>query len=165
MINYKRTFNQAAIRAFLLHDEELLERLSEDGSDYSDFVPSDSPDHHWVDVYDDEEHIGMFLLNKVNNSTYQYHMNVLERYRKKGYSIHIGFEGLHYFLREINAEKMIAIIPVCYPEIVAFSKKLGFKKEGINRLSIKKNGVLMDQQNIGITKEEIIKSIIRRTYV
>ena len=50
--------------------------------------------------------------------------------------------------------KLIAEIPVWYPDVYHFSLKNGLTDEGINRSSILKNGEFIDQHRLGITKEE-----------
>jgi len=42
-----------------------------------------------------------------------------------------------------------------YPEVYHFTKGFGFQDEGINRLSISKNGLLADQWRLGITRQEV----------
>jgi RimJ/RimL family protein N-acetyltransferase len=58
-----------------------------------------------------------------------------------------------------NTEDRINKINVSIPEndkrVINFAKKVGFKKEGLNRDSYMKNGTIYAQQNLGITRSEI----------
>ena len=58
-----------------------------------------------------------------------------------------------------NSQEKIAKINVTIPEnqvkVINFAKKVGFKKEGLNRDSYLKDGKLYGQQNLGITRKEI----------
>ena len=56
-------------------------------------------------------------------------------------------------------EKLNAEIPFIYPEVYHFTKNFGFQDEGINRLSISKNGLLVDQWRLGITRQEVANLI------
>ena len=51
--------------------------------------------------------------------------------------------------------KVIAQVPFLYPNVKDFCLKNGFVVEGINRLSHQKDGVIVDQWLLGITRDEI----------
>jgi hypothetical protein len=42
-----------------------------------------------------------------------------------------------------------------YPDVIGFLKKWGWVVEGINRSSVNKNNIIVDQVQFGITREEI----------
>lgn len=55
-----------------------------------------------------------------------------------------------------SCEKMITNVPEYNKLAYRFAKSIGGVDEGTNRKSFKKEGILMDQYVLGITKEEFI---------
>ena len=51
--------------------------------------------------------------------------------------------------------KVTTSVPVIWPRVKKFSEINGFREEGLNRMSYKKNGIIMDQWMLGITTQEI----------
>ena len=57
-------------------------------------------------------------------------------------------------------QKLVAQVPVIYPNVIKFTEMAGFQQEGTNRASYRKNGALYDQIWLGITRDEI-KSFLK----
>lgn len=139
----------------ILTDPEMWARISEDDNDIEVFTVPISEGILWLGVYTDDGLIGLFYIHDINFTTVQLHAHILEPYRKQ-YAKEAGRLVIAYFANEMSdrINKLIAEIPVCYPDVYHFSLNNGLKDEGINRQSTLKNGEYMDQHRLGITKEE-----------
>ncbi|MCK5616517.1 GNAT family N-acetyltransferase [Candidatus Pacearchaeota archaeon] len=139
----------------ILTDPEMWERIKEDGNVLEDFVVPDNKALLWLGIHTDDGLAGLFFIHNMNLTTIQLHAHILEPYRKK-YAKEAGRLVIAYFANEMSdrIQKLIAEIPVCYPDVYHFSLKNGLIDEGLNRLSVLKNGEYMDQHRLGITKEE-----------
>jgi len=139
----------------ILTDPEMWVRIKEDDNELDDFVIPDNDELLWLGIYTDDGLAGLFFIHNINLTTIQLHAHILEPFRKK-YAKEAGKLVITYFAHEMNdrIQKLIAEIPVCYPDVYHFSIKNGLKDEGINCKSILKNGEFMDQHRLGITKSE-----------
>lgn len=139
----------------ILTDHEMWVRIKEDDNDLEDFTVPDNENLLWLGIYTDDGLAGLFFIHNLNLTTIQLHAHILEPFRKK-YAKEAGKLVITYFAHEMSdrINKLIAEIPVCYPDVYHFSLNNGLKDEGINRASILKNGEFMDQHRLGITKQE-----------
>jgi len=138
----------------VLTDPEMWDRIREDDNELENFNVPETDELLWLGVYTDEL-IGLFFIHDMNHTTVQLHAHILEPFRKQ-YAKEAGRLVIAYFAYEMSdrINKLVAEIPVCYPDVYHFSLNNGLKDEGINRQSILKNGEYMDQHRLGITKEE-----------
>ena len=138
----------------ILKSPELFDRIAEDGISPEEYeVPFDG--HQcYMKILNDDQLIGVWNLYPVNRSTLNIHCNILEDHREHGK--YAGRLILEWFVDDCpkQYEKLNAEVPVIYPEVYHFTKGFGFSDEGINRQSIMKGGVLVDQYRLGITKAE-----------
>lgn len=152
MITATRTFDADTIRAVLLAPE-IYATIAEDGHERS--LDPDLRDTLWLEMRDEHELVAVYQLERINGITAQIHANVLKKHRKK-YSRATGEAALQWVvenLPEIN--KIIAVVPVIYPNVKDFTCGFGFQVEGVNRQSYLKNGEIHDQWLLGITRAEI----------
>ncbi len=145
----KRTLDVGIILS-ILQDEQLLDEISEDG--INSFVP-DVINEYWVLLTDDDV-IGLYRLHALNFITYQIHAFILPQYRKK-YAKQSGHLILDWCLDMVEFNKLIAEIPVKYENVYRFTKSMGFKDEGVNRQSFRKDDKIWDTYRLGITRQEI----------
>jgi len=136
-----------------LADKELFERIAEDGIRYSDYYPPD--DHIYLGIVKDDLMIGFWWIHPENSTTIEIHCNILKPYRE--YGVEAGWHFLYHVYDNFssNIKKINCKIPVVYKDVYNFTKKFGFKDEGIDRKSIMKGGELVDQHLLGILREEI----------
>lgn len=138
----------------ILKDPEIFDRIAEDGHLTEDYeIPFD--DHQcYMMLMLEEQAIGVWNLHPLNMVTLGIHCNIIKKYRK--HKKEAGRLIVDWFVNDcpIQYQKLNAEIPVVYPEVYHFTKKFGFSDEGINRLSIVKNGELVDQYRLGLTREE-----------
>ena len=143
--------NQDTVKQ-ILSDAELFNRVAEDGISYKDYYPE--PNKLYLGIFQENIIIGFWVVEPENASTLEIHCNVLEKYREN--SMVVGRYFLNYMADSYNnVQKLNCKIPVTYPDVYNFTKKFGFKDEGLDRKSIMKNGELVDRHVLGITREEI----------
>ena len=137
----------------ILSDEELFNRFTEDGIEYGSYIV---PDGLYLGIFKDDSIIGFWALDSETGSTIGIHCNVLEKYRK--HSMEVGTYFVDYAFRTYErVQKLNAKIAVIYPDVYTFTKKFGFKDEGIDRQSFIKDGELLDRHILGLTREEYEK--------
>jgi hypothetical protein len=141
---------------FVLKDPEIYERIAEDNISPDEYVTPWDKTQRYMMVMLDEMIIGVWSLYPVNSSTLNIHANILKEYREHGKEA--GLLILKWFINDCpkQYQKLNAEIPVIYPDVYYFTKGFGFSDEGTNRLSIMKNGIIVDQHRLGITKDEVI---------
>ena len=151
----ERTFDQELIER-VLNAPGVLEAISEDGMSFVDGTNIDVEGELWVDVFDGEGNtVALYNLHMHNSVTVEIHAHVLPEYRKE-HSYDTGMAVLAWFrLNYPNFRKIVAQIPVTCGNVISFIERFGFQKEGVNRLSYLKDGVLVDQVWYGLTCEEL----------
>jgi hypothetical protein len=131
----------------IIKDPELFGRISEDGVDPDTYEVSAGSVYYLI--YKGDELAGVWDLHHVNSVTVQIHANILKQHRdcamEAGWLIVDVFDKSRY-------QKMIAEIPFMYPDVYHYTKKFGFLDEGVNRLSIMKQGRIISQWRLGLTK-------------
>ncbi len=144
----QRTHNSELIKSVV---STMWNSVCEDGHKIEDFDPK--PEQNcWVNIED----IGLYNLHPHNSTTLEIHAFILPNKRKEN-SVLTGKEILKWILENApkQYQKIIAQVPFLYPNVKDFCINNGFQIEGINRLSHKKNGKIVDQWLLGITREEI----------
>lgn len=151
MISLRRAVTAEEVSP-ILKDEEIFARIAEDGHSADGY--NISMDNCFMLIVKDNIVIGVWCLYPVNKTTLNIHCNVLKDYREHGKEA--GRLILEWFSTECpeQYQKLNAEIPIIYPEVYHFTKSFGFRDEGINRTSIMKNGKIVDQWRLGITREE-----------
>ena len=153
MISLKRADTAAEVEV-ILKDPEIFARIAEDGVIAESYeIPMNQ--YCYMMVMDDDRVIGVWIIHPFNSSTLDIHCNILKEHRRHGKEA--GRLILKWFKDQCpkNYVKLNAEIPMVYPEVYHFTKSFGFKDEGINRLSILKQGELVDQWRLGITRDEV----------
>lgn len=142
------------IKSIMLADE-IWKTISEDEIRKEEYIP-DLNNDLWVGAFVDNECIGLFRFHSVTGVALQLHVQILLKHRKE-YSMKAMAKVWEWFEEGIekNFIKVIVSIPAIYPNVYKFALVNGFIDEGINRMSIKKNGQVVDQWLLGITREEI----------
>ena len=119
-----------------------------------DFNPN-VDDECWLLMNNESDIVALYNLHGVNGVTVQIHAHVLPEYRKEC-SKETGKAALDYIIENTGYYKIIATVPVIYNNVKRFCESFGFKEEGINRLSYQKNGEIIDQWQLGITRGEYL---------
>ncbi len=139
----------------IITDPELFDRLRADGMDPGEFEPNIDNANLWLGIYTEDGLIGLFHIERKTITVIELHANILEKFRAK-YAKDAGIMIITYFAYMIDPEvkKLVAEIPVCYPDVYHYSLNNGLVLEGKNRKSILKDGELIDQYLLGITRDE-----------
>ena len=138
----------------ILKDPELFDRIAEDGHLTAGYeIPFDGHQCYMMIMKDDSA-IGVWNLYPLNTASLNIHCNILKEYRQHGKEA--GRLIVEWFVNDCPAQyqKLNAEIPVIYPEVYHFTKGFGFSDEGTNRKSIIKDGELVDQYRLGLTRSE-----------
>lgn len=128
--------------------DSMWDEISEDGVET--FQP-DVLNEYWVGIFSDEGLVGIYRIHQVFNVCFQIHAFMMDRAQKES-----GKVILRWCVENIEEmQKLIAEIPVIYPNVHRFTLNQGFVDEGTNRSSFTKNGELHDVHRLGITRGEI----------
>lgn len=134
----------------LLSDDELFDRFTEEAQDYKSYIV---PNGHYLGIFKDDKIIGFWALDSETGTTIGIHCNVLKRHRE--HSMEVGTYFVEYAFRIYpNVHKLNAKIARLYPDVYNFTKKFGFKDEGVDRKSFMKGGELFDRHILGLTRED-----------
>jgi len=157
MILLRKAENIEEVEA-ILKDPEIFGRVAEDGHDLESFE-IDMSSNCFMLIEKDSKIIGVWCIYPVNKTTLNIHCNILKEHREHGKES--GRLILKWFAEESpeQYQKLNAEIPVIYTAVYHFTKNFGFQDEGINRKSISKEGQLVDQYRLGITREEVKNGI------
>ena len=141
-------------------DRELFDRIAEDGHAFTEhganlpYIPGEM----YFLIMSDRKPIGFWLLYPANSTTLNIHCNIRQEHRQHGkQAAKLIGEWFVYQCPE-NYQKLNAEIPTIYPDVYHFTKSW-MKDEGINRLSILKQGKLVDQWRLGVTRAELSKKL------
>jgi hypothetical protein len=141
------------IRSVLL-DPEMWERCTDD---YADESIIDKASCIWLICYYYDAPMGLASVRSESSSVVNVHIYIPKSNRGLHTKL-IGFEILRWI--KMNAKshihKVNTKIPVIYKDVIRFAHSLGFKDEGIDRLSMMKNGVLIDRLNLGMSLGDIV---------
>jgi len=94
---------------------------------------------------------GIVLSTPINGTLFDTHITMLPEHRGKE-AVEASDEFKKYLFNETTCEKIMAIIPDIFPNVMNFVERIGFELEGILTKSIKKNGKLIDQFVFGLEK-------------
>ena len=135
---------------------EIWEAVAEDDLEQHEYFIE--PNDLWLGVFLESELIGLFRFHVMNGVTLQVHIHILPEHRGK-YAMKAAKDMWKWFLSGTNINKdfvkVITSVPVIWPRVKKFAEINGFIEEGLNRMSYKKNGIIVDQWMLGITLQEI----------
>lgn len=143
-----------------LNDLDLINRVILDAA-VNDDISDDATKNHELQhlphafeclgIYQDEEIRGLFMLVPHNAVTAEIHTCLLLRGKE---AFQAGQLLLDYLFS--NYQKAISYTPSTNKKALFYALRLGFKKEGVLTQSFLKNGMLVDQVVVGLTKGEYL---------
>ncbi len=148
-----RTYDERLVEEFI-RSPDIWATVAEDGQEPEDFK-ADVDSECWLAIFAGDDFIGLFNLHATNTVTTAIHAHVLPEFRRK-YSVKAGRVALKWVIDNSDYQKIIAEIPVIYPNVKRFAQAFSFVMEGCNRKSYLKNGDIIDQWIYGITRHELI---------
>lgn len=146
--------NEVEIRSVMIDDAEMFERSRNDAT---------SPDAElagrgiWLKCTSSPggEVKALCFLRPESPFAIDVHIHIPKKYRGAG-TVDIGTEFIRWIL--INNKgtliKFNTRIPLMFRDVILYAMKLGFRREGTDRMSIIKDGVVMDMAILGMTFEE-----------
>lgn len=113
----------------------------------------------YIGCYVDDELSAVFIFERTGARVCEIHAHVLPA--KRHHSRDIGAAILRHFFDDIApwAEKLTALIPDCYPNVIRYAESFGFVREGVNRKSYLHQGSLIDQIYLGATRDEVFDGV------
>lgn len=141
----------------ILKEPELFDRIAEDSINPDSYEIEFNGCQCYMMIMLDDVAIGVWNLYPLNTVTLNIHCNILKEHRQHGKDA--ARLIMEWFTTECpeQYQKLNAEIPVIYKSVYYFTKGFGMKDEGVNRLSIMKNGELVDQNRLGLTRNEAVK--------
>jgi len=143
-----RIYDVDLINSVLMHPS-IADHLCDDNSVGAKVQDAESLE--WIGVHKDGACHGVFLLIPQNAVTVDIHTALLPDVRgkqsKQAGKLLLDLIFSRYF-------KAVTSVPSNNRVAAWFAGSLGFKHEGVNRQSFLKNGVLLDQVLMGMTREE-----------
>ncbi len=145
----KRTRDVGFIRSIV---GELWDTVAEDGQLFEEWEPKANSEC-WLNISD----TAVYCLNAENSTTLLMHAHVSKSARaySRTFSVAIGHAVWVWVLENSDYQKFNCAIPVIYPNVKAYVEKMGMIEEGVNRKSYCKNGEIVDQWLMGITRDEL----------
>lgn len=118
---------------FLMRDDEMFYRICDDRyMNVENFhVPKNLFSPMIVGLIDNN--LASYYVAHGDN---QIHFGVLSQYRKKEYTYLLAEKSM-----VLHGEDCYTLIPLCYPEMIEFSKRLGCIENGYDELQFMKNGI------------------------
>lgn len=144
-------------KAVLLHPE-ILQRIGEDGVEPDDISAAD--DDLFIGTFEQTERtsqlIGVWWLCPLTSTTLDIHAQILQDYRQHKY---VSWRQVLALVQDElpSVHKMQANIPVCFPAVYHFAKKVGMLDEGLAKESKVIDGQFRDQWLVGNTVEAMAK--------
>ena len=115
---------------------ELWDEIAEDNA--PPYVP-DIVNEYYVAIFHQKVYIGMYRFHQLNSVLWEGHVFMLDR----DHSIGAAEAIKEWIVANLpGAKKIIVNIPECFPNVIAFVKKIGFKEQGYNSDSYTKNGII-----------------------
>lgn len=141
----------AVINAVLSHSA-VKDDVSDDYSSDKQF--SELPQNtKWLAVMHENQIHGIYALVPMNAVTVEIHTCLLPSMRGKDALCVANLLMQHIFT---SYQKAISHIPEYNKKAKLYALRVGFQIEGINRSSFLKNGKLLDQYLVGMTREEFL---------
>lgn len=153
MITLNHTTDMDLVRSILIAPE-IWEQAAEDGVNQDDYYPGYDALSAWLLCEVDDEPIGLILVHHESSSVLNIHPYLKHKFKRKGRAMMTEFFNWFVSLPE-SACKVNVTIPFNRKVVYNFAKKVGFKDEGVNRMSYKKAGVIYNQYRLGLTRDEI----------
>lgn len=125
-----------------------------DGVSLDDYEPCNDDRTQWIIIYSGEHVAGIIRVYCESTCAIEYHPYMKKKYRRHFREVTKLFYQWFLSLPE-SVIKINVMFPECYKSTLNASRKVGFKQEGVNRQSYRKDEQVFDQIMSGITREEV----------
>lgn len=145
----ERTRDMKLVREVMMHPS-IWPHIHDDG--VKDYEPIDVDGLYWLEVNENET-LGVFLVHQHNSVCYEVHTCILPvAWGEKAATA--ARLLLDWVFKNTGCLKLVTHVPSYNRLAKKFARNAGMQHEGINRQSFLRNGVLLDQYLLGITKQE-----------
>ena len=147
--------SEEEIRRIIIEDPEMLNRSKCDGFNPDVKLLDKGIWLKWVD-HEGGEAKALCAFKADSAYIVDIHIHIPKEFRGAG-TLDKGRDFLRWVVNNNRGLflKFTTRIPVIHRDVIWYAMKLGFKKEGLNRLSVVKGGVLMDMVMMGLTFGEV----------
>lgn len=147
-----RTHDMELVASIVRHPA-IWPHVHDDGTP-DDWAPTDHDGFYWMLVtLDDGRPGGVFLVHALTSFCREMHTCLLPTMWGRE-SAGAAQMLLDWAFCETDCQKMVTNVPAYNRLALRFAKAGGMMQEGINRASFMRNGMLIDQIMLGITKQE-----------
>jgi len=153
MIKLTHTTDMDLVKSILIIPE-IWEQAAEDGVEQDDYYPGYDSLSAWLLCEIDDEPIGLIYVHNETLCSINIHPYLKHKFKRKGRDMMIEFFKWFLTLPD-KLCKVNVSIPSSRRIVYNFAKRVGFKDEGINRMSFLKDGDICDQYQLGLTRNEI----------
>lgn len=148
----QRTHDMDLVSSIVCHPA-IWPHLHDDGTP-DDWRPVDIDGLSWMLVtLDDGQVGGVFLVHALTSCCSEMHTALLPRMWGQEAAAAAQLL-LTWAFRETDCKKMVTNVPAYNRAALRFAMAGGMQQEGTNRASFMRNGALVDQIMLGITKQE-----------
>lgn len=154
----QRIFNPELL-AEIMTEDDLWDSISEDGS-ISKEQYAENLDMEGMYVlaliggHDDDPELHGFVIGRsITQTVVETHVAIRPEYWGHEANVHLGKLACLWLMTLPGVSKLVASIPVPDKEVLRYSQRVGFKREGVNKQSFLRNGELLDQYYVGMTNE------------
>jgi len=149
------------VNACITRDTELIKSMMmdvghlafEDGANKVDWNPEMGMGNGWLLIECKATPVALCKIRIVQARTIEIHPYAMPGHSSKWRNIVECI--LKWIYDSEKVEKVIAFVGVCHRLTYKLALKIGFQDEGLSRKSYFKNGEMLDQHLIGITRQEI----------
>jgi len=153
---FDRTYDAELIKQIMA---EFWDDVAEDGQTVEEYFP-DVESELWLAVRDHDDVLGVYRLHAITNTCLQVHIQIRKKFRgETAQKIQHAINAEWLKNLPENYQKLVAEVPVIYPNVREFILANGWTIEGINRSSIKKKGKIVDMWRFGITRSELAEVV------
>ena len=149
LLRIDRTHDMEAVRAILNHPA-VWPHIHDDGA--TEAAPLDHEGLFWL-LVSEPDPAGCFLFHAHNSVTFEVHPCLTPRLWGPKARTAARLARAWVFTNTA-AQKLITHVPAYNAVALRFALRNGFQQEGINRASFLRNGELLDQHLLGLTKKE-----------
>ena len=140
------------LRSIALKDK-VWETISEDGSCGKDEYWPDMENMYIIALLDEDTLHGFLLSRVMNDSVSDIHIVIDPDLWGNSKNVELTKLGCqHLFNLCPRMLKIIAMFPVTDAPVLRFAQRVGFQREGVNKASFLRKGVLLDQYYVGLKR-------------
>lgn len=150
-----RTHNSTLVRT-ILTVPALWDVIAEDNTPaVEDFDPVMHDQVYYLVATRGKKVLGLFVVHAMNTTIGMGHANILPKYwGEREQNKALGKAAIQWIWDNTEFKKIVTTVPVMYKQVLAYTQRIGMKREGVMRKGHLKNGELHDMYYMGISKPE-----------